>query len=105
MTDALKKLLEAAKTAQADAVTPAKQQRRSFVYGNTHFENELITREMVDREAETAGQGEKMTGDERDRRDSRALEPELITILTPRLLRSSKRLSAVRRAIGAIHSA
>jgi hypothetical protein len=22
------------------------------VYGNTHFENELITREMVDREAE-----------------------------------------------------
>jgi hypothetical protein len=23
-------------------------QRRSFVFGNTHFENELITREMVD---------------------------------------------------------
>ena len=51
MTDALKKLLEAVKT-----VTPTseqrEQQRRSFVYGNTHFENELITREMVDREAE-----------------------------------------------------
>ena len=51
MTDALKKLLEAAKTATP---TPEhrEQQRRSFVYGNTHFENELITREMVDREAE-----------------------------------------------------
>jgi hypothetical protein len=51
MTDALKKLLEAAKSAKP---TPEhrEQQRRSFVYGNTHFENELITREMVDREAE-----------------------------------------------------
>jgi hypothetical protein len=51
MTDALKKLLEAAKTAQP---TPEQreQQRRSFAYGNTHFENELVTREMVDREAE-----------------------------------------------------
>jgi hypothetical protein len=28
------------------------EQRRSFVYGNTHLENELITREMVAREAE-----------------------------------------------------
>jgi hypothetical protein len=26
-------------------------QRRSFAYGNTHFENSLITREMVDRAA------------------------------------------------------
>ena len=35
-----KKLLEAAKTAKP---TPEhrEQQRRSFVYGNTHFENEL----------------------------------------------------------------
>ncbi len=51
MTEALKKLLEAAKTAEP---TPEhrERQRRSFVYGNTHFENELITREMVDREAE-----------------------------------------------------
>ena len=58
MTDALKKLLEAAKTAKP---TPEhrEEQRRSFVYGNTHFENELITREMVDREAEEAGQGKK----------------------------------------------
>jgi hypothetical protein len=51
MTDALKKLLEAAKSARP---TPEEreQQRRSFAYGNTHFENDLITREMVDREAE-----------------------------------------------------
>ena len=51
MNDSLKKLLEAAKTAKQ---TPAQQeeQRRSFVYGNTAFENSLITREMVDREAE-----------------------------------------------------
>ena len=27
-------------------------QRRSFAYGNAAFENELITREMVDRQAE-----------------------------------------------------
>jgi hypothetical protein len=27
-------------------------QRRSFAFGNTHFENERITRETVDREAE-----------------------------------------------------
>jgi hypothetical protein len=58
MTDDLKKLLEAAKTAKP---TPEhrEQQRRSFVYGNTHFENDLITREMVDQEAEKLAKGEK----------------------------------------------
>ena len=58
MTDALKKLIEAAKTANP---TPEhrEQQRRSFVYGNTHFENALITREMVDREAEKLAKDEK----------------------------------------------
>jgi hypothetical protein len=51
MTDAIKELLEAAKAAKP---TPEQreEQRRSFVYGNTHLENELITREMVGREAE-----------------------------------------------------
>jgi hypothetical protein len=51
MTYNLKKLLEAAKTATP---TPEhrEEQRRSFVYGNTHLENELITREMIAREAE-----------------------------------------------------
>lgn len=58
MTDDLQKLLEAAKAANP---TPEHRelQRRSFVYGNTHFENELITREMVDREAESLAKDEK----------------------------------------------
>ena len=57
-TDALKRLLEAAKTAKP---TPEHRelQRRSFVYGNTHFENELITREMVEREADRLATGKK----------------------------------------------
>ena len=51
MTDALKNLLDAAKKAEP---TPEQQesQRRSFAFGNTAFENPLITREMVDRQAE-----------------------------------------------------
>ena len=51
MTDTLKDLIEAAKKAKP---TPEQreQQRRSFAYGNAAFENELITREMIDREAE-----------------------------------------------------
>ena len=51
MTNALKALLEAAKSAQP---TPEhrEQQRRSFAYGNTAFENSQITREMVDQQAE-----------------------------------------------------
>ena len=55
MTDDLKKLLEAAKTAES---TPAQRerQRRSFAYGNTAFENDRITREMIDREADRLAQ-------------------------------------------------
>jgi hypothetical protein len=51
MTDALKTLLQAAKNAK---LTPEQRevQRRSFAFGNTAFENKLITREMIDREAE-----------------------------------------------------
>ena len=51
MTGALKKLIDAARGIRA---TPEhrEEQRRSFAYGNTAFENELITREMVDRQAE-----------------------------------------------------
>jgi hypothetical protein len=49
MTDALKSLLEAAKTAKT---TPEQreQQRRSFAYGNAAFENSRITREMIDQQ-------------------------------------------------------
>lgn len=34
-------------------MTPAEreEQRRSFAYGNTRFENDLITREMIDEAA------------------------------------------------------
>jgi hypothetical protein len=51
MTEALKVLIEAAKKVRS---TPAQmeEQRRSFAYGNTAFENSLITREMVDQQAE-----------------------------------------------------
>jgi hypothetical protein len=51
MTDALKNLLEAAKKIEPTA-EQRESQRRSFAFGNTAFENELITREMVDRQAE-----------------------------------------------------
>jgi hypothetical protein len=51
MGEELKTLIEVALR-----VTPTpehrEEQRRSFAYGNTAFENDRITREMVDREAE-----------------------------------------------------
>jgi hypothetical protein len=64
MTDELKDLIEAAKKAQP---TPEhrEQQRRSFAYGNGAFENELITREMIDREAE------KLSRESNDKRKKR----------------------------------
>jgi hypothetical protein len=51
MTDALRILIETARKVQMSS-DEREAQRRSFAYGNTHFENEKITREMVDREAE-----------------------------------------------------
>jgi hypothetical protein len=51
MPDDLKKLMEAAKkvaTTKADA----EEQRRSFAYGNAKIENEFVTRELVDKEAD-----------------------------------------------------
>lgn len=51
MTDALKVLLEAAKSARPSP-EQREQQRRSFAYGNTAFENRRITREMIDQQAE-----------------------------------------------------
>lgn len=51
MAHELKQLLETAKR-----IVPSKEQReeqrRSFAYGNTAIENDLITREMIDVEAE-----------------------------------------------------
>lgn len=46
MTDALETLIaKAQKIRMTD--TQAREQRLSFVYGNTHIENARITREMV----------------------------------------------------------
>jgi hypothetical protein len=51
MTDALQQLIEAARHSPfREAEREA--QRRSFAYGNTHIENERITRQMVDEQAE-----------------------------------------------------
>ena len=51
MTDELASLIEAARK-----IEPSPKQRdehrRSFVFGNTAIENPLITREMVDQEAD-----------------------------------------------------
>lgn len=51
VTDDLNKLLEVAKR-----FTPTpehrEEQRRSFAYGNTSFENSMITREMIDEQAD-----------------------------------------------------
>lgn len=46
MTNDLKELVERARQIE---MTPAQlgEQRRSFAYGNTHIENDRITREMV----------------------------------------------------------
>lgn len=51
MTDALKQLLKAAQKA-LPSQEHREEQRRSFAYGNTHFENRLITREMVNQQAD-----------------------------------------------------
>jgi hypothetical protein len=58
MTDSLKKLIEATRTLDQSA-REREQQRRSFAYGNTKFENDRITREMVDRQAELLDQNAK----------------------------------------------
>ena len=52
MTNELKALLDAAKSIK---MTPKEQeeQRRSFAYGNTKIENERITRETINLEAES----------------------------------------------------
>ncbi len=51
MSKKLKELLEAMKVVK---MIPRQQeeQRRSFAYGNTKIENERITRETIDQEAE-----------------------------------------------------
>jgi hypothetical protein len=51
MMHALKALLEAAKRVRPSP-EQREEQRRSFAYGNTAVENDRITREMIDRQAD-----------------------------------------------------
>lgn len=51
MTDELKALIEAAKSVEQNTKT-AEKQRRSFAYGNTKFENDLITWDIVNEQAD-----------------------------------------------------
>jgi hypothetical protein len=55
MSEQLLKLLEAAKGTSM-STQECEEQRVSFAYGNTHFENECITREMVTKESESLKQ-------------------------------------------------
>lgn len=51
MNEPLRTLIEAARKAP-QTKSDLEVQRRSFAYGNTHFENDKITREMVDKIAD-----------------------------------------------------
>jgi hypothetical protein len=58
MPEELKQLIEKARAVKMTA-EDRERQRRSFAYGNTSFENPLITREMVDAEADALKAEEK----------------------------------------------
>lgn len=64
MNETLKALIDVARR-----ITPSdaerEEQRRSFAFGNTAFENERITRKMVDEQADRLAKRE--IDDERDR--------------------------------------
>ena len=51
MAEKLAMLIEMARSVRMSA-RESEQQRRSFAYGNTKIENERITRELVDEQAE-----------------------------------------------------
>lgn len=64
MTDALETLIaKAQKVRMTDA--QLREQRLSFVYGNTHIENERITREMV------AAADDKVTREEATKQETK----------------------------------
>ena len=57
MSDDLEKLISAAKS--VDFTDEDKEeQRRSFAYGNTKIENSRITRELIDKEANSLPKSE-----------------------------------------------
>ena len=66
MTGALAELIEAARRIR-QSPEQREEQRRSFAYGNTAFENSRITREMVAEQAERLAREEKAQ-DNDDRR-------------------------------------
>ena len=51
MPDKLELLLKESRE-RVNSASEQEAQRRSFAYGNTHFENDRITRETIDRAAE-----------------------------------------------------
>jgi hypothetical protein len=55
VSDELKRLLEMAGKISMSK-SEREEQRRSFAYGNTHFENERITRDIVKQAAEKLAQ-------------------------------------------------
>lgn len=57
MSTDLKRLLDAAKETELTS-SEKEAQRRSFAYGNTKIENDRVTRDLVDREAERLGNGQ-----------------------------------------------
>jgi hypothetical protein len=57
----LKELIEATKAVQSSQ-EQREEQRRSFAYGNTAFENSRITREMVAEQAELLAEEKKNGG-------------------------------------------
>jgi hypothetical protein len=61
MSEDLQKLIEIAKGVTV-SVEHREQQRRSFAYGNTAYENGRITREMVDQQAEKLARGDEKPG-------------------------------------------
>ncbi len=63
MAKELEALIEAARRA-SPSPQQQEEQRRSFAYGNTAFENKLITREMINEQAEAIAR-------ERDQQRSR----------------------------------
>ncbi len=63
MAKELEALIEAARKA-SPSPQQQEEQRRSFAYGNTAFENVLITREMINEQAEAIAR-------ERDQQRSR----------------------------------
>jgi len=58
MADKLRELVEQARKLEMTK-DQLRQQRRSFVYGNTNIENNLITRELVDEADRAVEDGEK----------------------------------------------